>query len=164
MKDSTISLINETLIRYPKLESIKDGIVKAITAMSCKGCRVLICGNGGSSADGEHIVGELMKEFKLKRPIMAEFEKKFVKLFPEDKALSQKLQGAIPAINLSSHTSLITAFINDVGAEYIYAQQVYGYCEKGDILIALSTSGNALNVINKFRSDVLLKIFRQIVE
>ena len=138
----------ETLARYPKLEGLRAGIIAAVEALSRKGCKILVCGNGGSSSDGEHIVGELMKEFKLKRPVTDGFREAFAKLFPHEPALPGKLQGAIPAVNLSSHTSLTTAIANDTGAEYVYAQQVYGYCEKNDVLIAVSTGGNALNVVN----------------
>ncbi|MCL2751757.1 MAG: SIS domain-containing protein [Firmicutes bacterium] len=148
MKKITSDLIDETLSRCPKLESLKHAVIKAVEAASRGGGKVLVCGNGGSSADGEHIVGELMKEFRCKRPVTDEFARAFAKLFPDDKALPGKLQGAISTINLSSHTSLTTAIANDIGAEYIYAQQVYGYCDKNDVLIAISTSGNALNVIN----------------
>jgi len=148
MRKNTLDFIGGALARWPRLEGLTADIVKAVGALSRKGCKVLVCGNGGSSSDGEHIVGELMKEFRIKRPADDGFKAAFAELFPDDKILPEKLAGAIPAINLSSHTSLTTAIANDTGAEYVYAQQVYAYCQNGDVLIAISTGGNALNVIN----------------
>jgi len=147
MKKITLELIEETIARFPQLAFLKDNVIKAVGALTRKGVKALICGNGGSSADGEHIVGELMKEFKIKRPVSREFKDAFNRSYPGD-GLPEKLAGAIAAINLSSHTALCTAMANDCGADYAYAQQVYGYCGKGDALIAMSASGNAANVIN----------------
>jgi D-sedoheptulose 7-phosphate isomerase len=110
---------------------------------------VLICGNGGSAADSEHIVGELMKGFKLKRPIPQTARAALARLFPEKGAdLADHLQGALPAISLTGHPALSSAFANDVRADMVYAQQVYGYGRPGDMLIALSTSGNSTNILN----------------
>jgi D-sedoheptulose 7-phosphate isomerase len=110
--------------------------------------KLLICGNGGSAADSEHIAGELMKGFISKRPIPDNIRRKFKDLFPEDgDFLADNLQGALPTISLVSHSALITAFINDVTAETVFAQQVYGYGQEGDALLAISTSGNSPNVV-----------------
>jgi D-sedoheptulose 7-phosphate isomerase len=110
--------------------------------------KLLICGNGGSAADSEHIAGELMKGFVSKRPIPDHIRRKFKDLFPEDgDFLADNLQGALPTISLVSHSALITAFINDVTAETVFAQQVYGYGQEGDALLAISTSGNSSNVV-----------------
>jgi len=101
----------------------------------------LACGNGGSAADADHIVGELMKGFFLKREIPEE----------EKEAIGEMgayLQGALPAIALTGHSALSTAFLNDVHPEMVFAQQVYGYGKPGDVLIALTTSGNSVNVLH----------------
>lgn len=129
--------------RFPELRG--KGIEKAFSILlsSCQsGHKILICGNGGSSSDSDHIVGELMKAFCLPRTLPEEEKKKF----PPEIAL--KLQKAIPAISLSAHSGLLTAIGNDVSFDMVYAQQVYGYGEEGDVLIGLSTSGNSLDVVN----------------
>ena len=104
-----------------------------------KGGKILICGNGGSASDSEHIVGELLKGFMLKRPVTDE-------RIPEH--LRKGLQGALPAISLPSQCAVLSAFINDVEPEMMYAQLVYGYAKEEDLLIGLSTSGNSKNVVN----------------
>ena len=111
-----------------------------------QGGKVLVCGNGGSAADCEHIVGELMKGFKMKRPIPAAFRIKLSEA--GGSVVADYLQRTLPAISLVSQTALMTAFSNDLCFDYIFAQQVYGYGKKGDVLIAISTSGNAVNVLN----------------
>jgi D-sedoheptulose 7-phosphate isomerase len=113
-----------------------------------QGGKVLICGNGGSAADSEHIVGELMKGYFSKRPVPQAVRDKLAAAFPEEGAyLADHLQGALPTISLVSQTSLITAFCNDVAADLIFAQQVYGYGAPGDALIGISTSGTSKNVV-----------------
>jgi len=109
------------------------------------GGKVLACGNGGSAADCEHIVGELMKGFELKRPLPAETVLKFSSQ-PHGDKIASSLQGALPAISLVSQSGLISAFANDVDPDLVYAQQVLGYGREGDALLALSTSGNSKNV------------------
>ena len=104
-----------------------------------KGGKILICGNGGSASDSEHIVGELLKGFMLKRPVSDE-------RIPEH--LRKGLQGSLPAISLPSQCAILSAFINDVDPEMMYAQLVYGYAKKEDLVIGLSTSGNSKNVVN----------------
>ena len=103
-----------------------------------------MCGNGGSASDAEHIVGELMKGFYRQRSLSRE-EKE---IFGE---LGDNLQEALPAISLTGHPALSTAFMNDVDPEMVFAQQVYGYGRKGDVLMALTTSGNSRNVLNAAR-------------
>lgn len=115
------------------------------------GNKLLICGNGGSASDSLHIVGELMKGFNLPRKI-EDFNKNFVedaeKLFPDDIDYFKKnLQCALPAISLVGETALNTAVANDNAADLIFAQQVLGLGKRGDILIAISTSGNSKNVL-----------------
>ncbi len=110
--------------------------------------KVLACGNGGSASDSEHIVGELMKGFLLRRPIPQRDADALEEMFGEEGVqLSKGLQGALPAISLTGHPALSTAFLNDVDPYNVFAQQVYGYGAEGDTLIALSTSGNSKNVV-----------------
>ena len=130
------------LKRYPALEVCKEDIENALKLMFDtykNGGKVLICGNGGSAADSEHIVGELMKGFMLKRPVTDE-------RIPEH--LRCGLQGALPAISLPSQSAILSAFINDVEPDMMYAQLVYGYAKENDLVIGLSTSGNSQNVVN----------------
>jgi len=113
------------------------------------GDKLLICGNGGSAADSEHIVGELMKGFRNRRPVPKAQVSRLRSLYgTEGERIGLKLQGALPAISLVSHISLFTAITNDISADMVFAQQVFGYGRKGDALIAISTSGNSPNVIN----------------
>lgn len=128
--------------RYPALEVCKEDIEKALGMMIDtykKGGKILICGNGGSASDSEHIVGELLKGFMLKRPVTDE-------RIPEH--LRKGLQGSLPAISLPSQSAILSAFINDVDPEMMYAQLVYGYAKAEDLVIGLSTSGNSKNVVN----------------
>ena len=128
--------------RYPQLECCKEDIEKALRLMIetyKKGGKILVCGNGGSAADCEHIVGELMKGFLSERKINDE------RLSRE---MIENLQGALPAISLCSQTALITAFNNDCNPDYVFAQQVYVYARENDLLFAITTSGNSKNVVN----------------
>ena len=142
--------MNELLERYPQLGICKNSIEKAVEKIvKCyeNGGKVLICGNGGSCADSDHIVGELMKGFLKKRPIPPAKQSEMKSKCPElsDEAL-RGLQGALPAISLCSLTALNTAFSNDVDPNLIYAQSVYGLGRENDVFIGISTSGNAFNV------------------
>ncbi len=149
------SLLEDLLSAYPSLSTITGGIREAFSLLvSCyANCgKVMVCGNGGSAADAEHIVGELMKGFMLGRTLPASDAKKIDALFPEDGPyISSHLQGALPAISLVSQSALISAFANDVSSDLVFAQQVYGYAHEGDLLIGLSTSGNSKNVVNAMR-------------
>jgi len=141
--------------RYPDLTecalSIQAAYLLLETCFS-DGKKALVCGNGGSAADSEHIVVELMKGFYLKRPAPVELRAKLLaQLSAEGAYLADHLQGALPAISLVSQTSLVTAFINDVAADMVYAQQVYGYGTPGDVVVGLSTSGNSANVLNALK-------------
>lgn len=142
----------ELLIRrYPVLEPIKSEINQAYRILEecyARGGKLLVAGNGGSCADSEHIVGELMKGFCKKRPVSEAFAEELKTIDQErGEVLAGKLQGALPAIALTGHPGLSTAFLNDVDGEQIYAQQVYGYGNPGDVLLGISTSGNAENVL-----------------
>lgn len=143
-------MLNELINRYPVLEDIKMDIVNAKDALiECykNDGKVLICGNGGSCADSDHIVGELMKGFLKLRPLSEEKKTEMKKNCSlVDDALLSKLQGALPAISLPSITALNSAFCNDVDPELIYAQALMSLSRKNDILIAISTSGNSKNV------------------
>ena len=108
---------------------------------------LLVCGNGGSGADSEHIVGELMKEFAIKRPLPAEMKEKLNRVSPEYGALlGEHLQGSLPAIPRTGNIALSTAFANDAVPELVFAQQVWGHGKAGDVLLAISTSGSSKNV------------------
>ena len=143
-------MLNELFTRYPQLSECADTLKTAAAALvNCyrNGGKLLLCGNGGSCADCDHIVGELMKGFLKKRPLTTEQKAKMTSLSPllEEETLS-KLQGGLPAISLPSITALNSAFCNDVDPELIYAQSVMAMGKTGDVLIAMSTSGNAKNV------------------
>lgn len=145
-----MTYIDELISRYPKLESAKEDINKAyelIKETYENNGKLLVCGNGGSAADANHIVGELMKGFCLPRKVDTEFVQKLKSINEEEgEILAQKLQGALPAIALDNHTALSTAYLNDVDGLLCYAQQVMGYGNEGDVLLGISTSGNSKNV------------------
>ncbi|MBQ3335919.1 MAG: SIS domain-containing protein [Selenomonadaceae bacterium] len=115
------------------------------------GGKLITCGNGGSAADALHIVGELMKGFALSRKIEnfnPEFVKQAQELFPADvEYFKANLQSALPAVSLVGETSLLTAFANDVSPHLIFAQQIFGLGRRGDVFLAISTSGNSDNVL-----------------
>ena len=107
-----------------------------------------VCGNGGSAADAEHIVGELMKSFRKKRPADAKIQESLTQMFGETgRILGETLEGGLPAISLCSHVSLKSAVANDTDPANIYAQQLFSLGRAGDCLIAISTSGNAENCV-----------------
>ena len=143
----------ETLVgRYPELSGVKEAVEKAAMALISSfagGGKLLVCGNGGSCSDSDHIVGELMKGFENRRPVEDAFQRQLAEIDPErGEYLAGKLQQALPAISLTVHQSLITAVANDTDADLIFAQQVMGYGQPGDVLLALSTSGNSRNVLD----------------
>ena len=137
--------------RYPSLSACKDDINKAYELMkdafASKG-KLLVAGNGGSAADSEHIVGELMKGFVKKREI-PENDKKAIEAVNAEyaKSLKQNLQGALPAIALTGHPALSSAYLNDVDGTLGFAQQVYGYGNNGDVFLGITTSGNSQNIL-----------------
>ncbi len=134
--------MEQLIERYPILSQCRESIAAALKIMIetyKNGGKVLVCGNGGSAADSEHIVGELMKGFLSHRKVSDD-------RIP--KSLSKYLQGALPAISLPSQCAILSAFINDVEPDMMYAQLVYGYAREGDLVIGLSTSGNSGNVVN----------------
>ncbi|MGL5433936.1 MAG: D-sedoheptulose-7-phosphate isomerase [Lachnospiraceae bacterium] len=142
--------IEELIRRYPVLQQVQDSIVSVYQIMqNCfeQGGKLLIAGNGGSCADAEHIVGELMKGFEKKRPLPDGLKEELVRVNPVlGEQLAERLQRSLPAIALTGHPALSTAFLNDVSGAMTYAQQVCGYgCEK-DVFLGISTSGNAENI------------------
>ena len=137
--------------RYPVPEPVKEAIFQAYCLLEkCYegGGKLLIGGNGGSSADSEHIVGELMKGFCKKRQVPEDFAGKLMEADKErGKYLAEKLQQGLPAIALTGHTALSTAYLNDVDGLLTIAQQLYGYGKKGDVFLGISTSGNSENIL-----------------
>ena len=136
--------------KYPILKSCECDINLAVEKMCMaflNNNKLLVCGNGGSAADAEHIVGELMKGFMSKRPLKDIDKQKLIDIGGENgRKLADLLQIPLPAISLVNSVALATAFANDVAPELIFAQQVYGLGIKNDILLGISTSGNAENV------------------
>ena len=137
--------------RYPSLESAKNDIAAAYLLLEesyKNGGKLLVAGNGGSAADAEHIVGELMKGFKLSRKPETDFAERLVAENQElGSVLAENLQGALPAIALDGHPALSTAFMNDCEPLLCFAQQVNGYGKSGDVFLGISTSGNSKNVL-----------------
>jgi D-sedoheptulose 7-phosphate isomerase len=147
--------LDELMGNYPVLETCRSAICAAFdTVVECyrnKG-KLLVCGNGGSAADAQHLVGELMKEYLLKRPLPESDAAKVLEAGGQfGPPIRDGLQGALPALSLAGEVSLFTAFANDVNIDMVFAQQVYGYGRPGDVLIAISTSGASPNVLNAAR-------------
>lgn len=150
MKNTTSTIIQDLGNRYPALKDIENNLADAI-AMTIdayqKGTKLLVCGNGGSAADALHIVGELMKAFVLPRKLPEAMQQKIQANSTMGDYICANLQGALPAISLVNEVSLQTAYANDMAPDLDFAQQVYGYGNQGDVLFAISTSGNSKNVI-----------------
>ena len=143
--------LTQLIARYPALDVCRTTIEQAYEMLAssyAQGGKLLICGNGGSAADAEHIVGELMKSFVLERKIDADFQEKLQAVDSEMGAvLAANLQGAMPAIALDGHLALSTAYSNDCEPLLCFAQQVHGFGNQGDVLWAITTSGNSKNVL-----------------
>lgn len=155
MKELDAKLVKHVdllIMRYPQLEGIRNEIVKAYLIMEeCyeHGGKLLIAGNGGSAADAEHIAGELMKRFKILRPVSKEYAQRLKNVDPErGAALAKNLECSLMAIPLVAHEALTTAYINDVDGLGVFAQQLFGYGRKGDVFLGISTSGNSKNIMN----------------
>lgn len=151
MENRLMKHIDLLLERYPSLESAKEDIIAAYEVLEESyenGGKLLVAGNGGSAADAEHIVGELMKGFKKPRKSKTDFAKKLVAENQElGVVLAENLQGALPAIALDGHPALSTAYMNDCEPLLCFAQQVNGYGKAGDVFLGISTSGNSKNVL-----------------
>ena len=151
MKETVKKHLEELVERYPSLKACKKDIEKAYLLLEKaydNDKKLLIAGNGGSAADSEHMAGELMKRFKINRPI----DKKFAdKLKAVDKTrasrLVKNLEKPLRAVPLTSHISITTAYMNDADASGVFAQQMLGFGDKGDVFLAISTSGNSENII-----------------
>lgn len=150
MKSSTLQILNELQDRYPNLASLREDILNAYLIMEetfRAGGKLLLCGNGGSAADSEHVVGELLKSFKKCRSIKEEVYNSLSDFKENGELLKNTLEGSLRAISLTSHLSLSTAFANDREPSVVFAQQLYGLADKGDTLVAFSTSGNSKNCV-----------------
>lgn len=150
MKTMTQAIYDELFVRYPALDGCRADVMKAFELMLATyraGGKVLVCGNGGSASDAEHIVGELLKKFKKHRDIPADVKAKLEATGPDGAALAAKLEGSLAAVTLLSQSGILTAFANDVGWDEAYAQQLLGLGRAGDTLIAISTSGNSRNCV-----------------
>ena len=150
--DERLKKYIEILIeRYPSLESVKEDIIAAYLLLEesySKGGKLLVAGNGGSAADAEHIVGELMKGFKMPRKSKTAFAEKLINESKEfGTVLAENLQGALPAIALDGHFALSTAYMNDCEPLLCFAQQVNGYGKAEDVFLGISTSGNSKNIL-----------------
>lgn len=144
--------VDELTSRYPMLHDCREDMINAYQIMeSCykNGGKLLIAGNGGSAADCEHIAGELMKRFRLPRPVNKEFAQKLRQIDSmRGENLARNLECSLMAIPLVAHEALSTAYINDVDGLGVFAQQLFGYGKEGDVFLGISTSGNSENIIN----------------
>ena len=148
-----IMKITDLISRYPILAPCADSIEKAAELLYTRttaGGKILLCGNGGSAADCDHIVGELMKGFLSRRPLSETDKARFAETESSVRSarLAESLQYAIPAISLCAHSAVLTAFVNDVEPDDVFAQLMYGYGTERDTAFCLSTSGNSKNVVN----------------
>ena len=143
--------IDLLILRYPQLIVAKDCIVEAYQILEesyTNDGKLLVAGNGGSAADAEHIVGELMKGFVNPRKLEAEYSDALITVNKElGRVLSENLQGALPAIALDGHLDLTTEYLNDCEPLLCFAQQVNGYGRKSDVFLGISTSGNSRNIL-----------------
>lgn len=148
---SAVTQLDLLIERYPALSVCREEIYQAFTLLKetyLNDGMLLVCGNGGSGADSEHIVGELMKEFAIRRPLKDQDKAAIMEAAGEHgELLAAHLQGSLPAIPLTGNIALSTAFANDAVPELVFAQQVYGYGKANSALLGISTSGNSLNVI-----------------
>ncbi|OHD61460.1 MAG: hypothetical protein A2096_10270 [Spirochaetes bacterium GWF1_41_5] len=146
----------------PGLDAVSGKIMQAAAILISayrQGKKLLLCGNGGSLSDCEHIAGELLKGFLKKRPLSDQIKKQLEKLLPDDAELMLKnLQMPLRALTLNSHPSFTSAFANDISADFVFAQAALAHGDPGDVLLAISTSGNAKNVIYAAKTAKLLNL------
>jgi D-sedoheptulose 7-phosphate isomerase len=152
--------LQNLITRYPSLAVCRSSIADAFAALEstfAAGGKLLAAGNGGSAADSEHIVGELVKRFVTPRPVTAEFAARLAAVtaaagFPPDTAtyLAKNLEQGLPAINLAAHTALVTASMNDTAADIVFSQGVSSYGKPGDDFLGITTSGNSANILYAF--------------
>ena len=152
MKKIVKNELEELIKRYPQLDVCKKDIEKAYLLLQKtydKNGKLLIAGNGGSAADSEHIAGELMRRFKITRPINKELADKLMKIDAErGERLVKNLEMPLRAVPLTSHIAITTAYMNDADATGVFAQQMLGFGNEGDVFLAISTSGNSENIIS----------------
>ena len=159
----TSKYLTSLLSRYKDISLLEADIIEAFEIIKkCykKEGTLFVCGNGGSAADSEHIVGELMKEFVSPRRVTdINLRNNLVKKFGnEGEFIVDKLQRGLRAVSLLSHPSLISAYSNDVSAEMIFAQQLYVMSKHGDVLLAISTSGNSKNVLKAIQLASVINV------
>ena len=151
IKESTKQAVYELIRRYPALSVCEADLLAAVEVICDSyraGNKLIACGNGGSASDAEHIVGELMKGFLLPRKLGKDMEAKMREVCPEEADyFMENLQGALPAMSMVNQVALNTAFANDQAPDLSFAQQLLGMGDEGDVLVAISTSGNSTNVI-----------------
>lgn len=151
MKEKIVRILDNLLERYPLLKHQRENIIGAYNVLENSyenGCKLLIAGNGGSAADSEHIVGELMKAFIKPRKLNVDFQSKLKEVDENlGQVLADNLQGALPAIAITGHVGLSTAYLNDCNPLLSFAQQVNGFGNKGDVFLGISTSGNSENIL-----------------
>ena len=150
MKTNTAKLLSETLKRYPALKAVEREMQATFEILKRSfengGC-LYLCGNGGSASDCEHIAGELLKSFKISRPLREDDKKSLEKYGEEGTMLAENLEGGLPAVSLCGHPAFATAYANDKNPYLIFAQQVDVWGRAGDVLWTISTSGNSKNCV-----------------
>ncbi len=151
LKNSALAHLDLLFQLHPCLHPCRDAVLEAAEAMALcfsTSCKLLICGNGGSAADSKHVVAELMKGFRLERRIGDGLARALRETSPEHGGfLAGRLQAGLPAVSLASEDALMTAVANDIDPALVFAQQVMALGRAGDVLLALSTSGNSVNVL-----------------
>lgn len=150
IRPGTKAIIDTYCRKNAALEAVREELLACVELLAeCfqTGGKLLICGNGGSCADADHIVGELVKAFRLKRPLEPALLEALQKQGEQGSVLAERLQSGLPAINLGAHAALTSAMQNDVGGQYAFAQQVAAYGHNPDVLMGISTSGNSQNVL-----------------
>ena len=150
MKESTRMILTELSARYPVLKGVEKDVEKSFEIMKecfVSGGTLYLCGNGGSSADCEHIAGELMKRFKKDRPLNEALVCELKKYGEEGQVLMEGLEGGLSVVSLCGHFAFSTAYQNDKNPMFTFAQQVNVWGRKGDVLLTLSTSGNSKNCV-----------------
>jgi D-sedoheptulose 7-phosphate isomerase len=160
LKEGSREILRDLIARRADLADAPIAeAVKRVTSCYRDGHKLLVCGNGGSAADALHIVGELMKGFRLRRGLPPGKQAEIRRLFPEDaEYFIEHLQAPLRAISLVGEAALISAYANDAAADLVFAQQVIGHGQEGDILLAISTSGNSRNVVYAARAARLQKM------
>jgi len=154
MKNATFQILETLAQRFPQLAPLSNELSNAVASLAAcheRGGLVMVCGNGGSAADGAHIVGELMKGFKLRRAPTPARRDALLAVEPEG-TLAGLLQEGVRAVCLTDASALVSAVGNDLSWDAVYAQQVFALAKPGDVLIGLSTSGNAKNVVRAFQT------------